>query len=592
MITNRNELWGRAVAQELARSGVRDVCLSPGSRSTPLALGVGQEKDLRVTTHIDERSAAFFALGIGKATRRPAVLLCTSGTAAANYLPAIIEASQSRVPLLVLTADRPPELHDVGANQSIDQQHLFGRQVRWFADAGLPQVTAARVRHLRALVCRAVAKTLAPPPGVVHVNFPFQEPLEPTPVPDDVPTDWHRGDLEAAEGREGAPFLRIEPPLLLPDPKAVAETLRLIANEPDGVIVAGPRFADPSFRGALLLLAEATGYPVLADPLSGIRFGTAALVCSAYDAWLANPQRRTSLRPRIILRFGAAPTSKALLHWLKETGDASHIVVDESLGFGEETTMAQIVLAGDATLVAEALAKKTAPRAPSPFAQRLRELDQVTQGFLAKETPRTPFEGAIVQRLVAQLPTDAQLFVSNSLPVRDLDRFGHRDAPLNAFGNRGASGIDGITSTALGIAHATGKKVTLLIGDLAFLHDLSGLVTRRRLSLPLDVLVLNNQGGGIFEFLPIARHEPPFTELFVTPHDIDLAGVARSLGIETRAMSAQEALSGPSALGNAGASRVIVVRTDRKTNVASRRALEAALDAVLQTIAEAPPRAR
>lgn len=594
MIANRNQLWGHVVAQELLRSGIRDICISPGSRSTPLVLAVHAQKGLRVTTHLDERSAAFFALGISKTTRRPAALICTSGTAAANYFPAIVEANQARVPLLVLTADRPPELHNVGANQAIDQQHLYGRHVRWFVDAGLPQPTAARIRHLRALVCRAIAKTLTWPAGPVHVNFPFQEPLEPTTVSGDVPDDWHQGDLEARDGRPERPFLRVSQTRPTADEAALDEAATILTAKGNGVIVAGPRFPDDDFAEAVAKLSTSTGYPALADPVSGLRFNQKfPQPCVAYDAWLANPARRDVLTPDVIVRFGAAPTSKNLLKWIKEKHGAEHVVVSENATFGEETTGATHILVGDAANVAQGLAKRVKNRKPLAFASRIRELDRATTEFLTKEASSRNFEGAIIQRVVSQLPAGADLVVSSSLPIRDLDRFGTASHPLRVHANRGASGIDGVTSTALGIAHATGKKAVLVIGDIAFLHDLSALVTRQRLNIPLDIVVLDNDGGGIFEFLPIAKHEPPFTELFVTPHGMDLQAIATALGLETMQIDGAKIVKEGIKVGGARQpSRLVVVKTDRKANVEHRRELEAALDATLETKPEAAARAR
>ena len=593
MIANRNQLWGQVFAQELARSGIRDVCISPGSRSTPLALAFHAEKGLRVTTHLDERSAAFFALGVAKASRSPAVLLCTSGTAAANYFPAIVEANQARVPLLVLTADRPPELHDVGANQAIDQAHLYGRHVRWSVDVGLPNPSANRIRHLRALVCRAIARTKTWPAGPVHLNVPFQEPLEPTPVPGDVPEDWHGGDLEARDGRPNAPFLRISPTHPTVDEPSLDEAATILAARPNGLIVAGPRFPDDEFADAIAKLSMSTGYPVLADPVSGLRYNRKSRdPCVTYDAWLANPERRAILTPDVIVRFGAAPTSKNLLLWLKQQ-KTEQVIVSENTNFGEETNRASIVLVGDAATVAHGLAKRVKNRKPSPFANRVTDMERRTVELLTKETAKRSFEGALLQRLVADLPEGTELFVSSSLPIRDLDRFAIRGNQIRVHANRGASGIDGVTSTALGIAHATGKRVVLVIGDLAFLHDLSALVTRHRLNLPLDIVLLDNNGGGIFEFLPISKHEPPFSELFVTPHNTNLAQIARAFALATHEVQPEAALkSGFDAGTGKGAARLIVVKTDRKANVTSRRELETLLDKTLERKPEATARAR
>lgn len=583
MIPHRNALWATAVAEELVRSGVEDVCISPGSRSTSLVVAFHAQPGLRLTTHLDERGASYFALGAARASGRPVALLSTSGTAAANYLPGLIEANHTGLPLIVLTADRPPELHEVGANQSIDQNRLYGRHVRWFADAGLPEAQPGRVRHLRSLVCRAVAFARGPPAGPVHLNFPFREPLEPRPVAGDVPADWARGDPEAATGRpDGAPFLSIDVPTLHPSPLVLDDLARRIEAAPEGVIVCGPRTFTPEFSQSLLELARKSGYPILADPLSGLRFGPpeTAPVISAYDAFLSHAPLRQRLRPAVILRFGASPTSKSLLHFLHERADALHVVVDETGRRGEETSRAHLLLPGDGTTTAQALSHRVKMRRESgSAASPWRQLDAATWAVLDAQLPQRPFEGALVARLLRVLPAEATLVVGNSLPVRDLDRFGRaQPAPLRVFGNRGASGIDGVVSTALGVAYARGRKVVLLIGDLSLLHDANGLLAAKHLGLGLDVVLFNNDGGGIFEFLPIAQYDPPFTDLFVTPHGTDFGSLARAFGFQHHQKTAAEALHGAwPALGMEGPNQLLEIVTDRKANVEHRRALESEL---------------
>lgn len=579
MIPNRNVLWSRAVADELIRCGVRHVCLSPGSRSTPLALAL-HDAGLDITTHIDERSAAFFALGVAKATRMPAVLVCTSGTAAANYHPALVEAIQSQVPLLVLTADRPPELHDVGANQSIEQRDLFGAHAKWFVDVGLPQPTAARIRHLRALVCRAAAAARAVPAGPVHLNFPFQEPLEPTEVPGDVPDDWHKGDLTAAQGRAaGEPFVRTGPSSPAPAPAMVDAIARLVEGNRRGLLVAGRLDLDAAQRDAIRRFAERAGYPVLADPLSGLRFedeGPGAIV-TGYDAWLASARVRRDLRPELVLRIGGTPTSKSLLETLRGQ-DCPQVVVTPAYEQGEETGRAGHIVHADPAILLDAITQRITRPADAAWNQRLVALDETTRTTLAEQVPGRAFEGAVVAKIVQGLAPGSAVFASSSLPIRDLDRFGQRrDGGLQVFANRGASGIDGVLSTALGVAHGLGRRVTLLIGDTALLHDVGALATASRLSIPLDIVVLDNEGGGIFEFLPIAAHEPPFTALFVVPHGQDLVRIARAFGVEVEESTTAQARPLPAHAGGA-AVRMLHVRSDRKANVRERRALEALVE--------------
>jgi 2-succinyl-5-enolpyruvyl-6-hydroxy-3-cyclohexene-1-carboxylate synthase len=579
VIPNRNVLWGRAVAQEVSRGGVQHVCIAPGSRSTPLVLALHEQPGLRLSTHLDERGAAFFALGVAKATQRPVALVATSGTAVANFLPAVIEASHARVPLLVLTADRPPELHDVGANQSIDQRALFGPHPRFVADAGAPEPTPSRVRHVRALVGRALAFARGPPAGPVHLNFPFREPLEPSPVPGDVPTDWAKGDAEAEHGRaHGHPFVAVAATVRVPDAAALAALQEAVARRPRGLIVAGPRDAQDDLAAAIAELSRRTGFPVLADALSGLRFGApdGAPVLSGHDAFLTHAATRDSLRPDVILRFGAAPTSKALLTFLRERREAHHVVIDESGRLGEETSHAHLTLAADPVATVRALldALPADVRRDESWTARWQRLESTTWRVLEPELALRGFEGAALARLAVILPAHATLFVSNSLPVRDLERFARGGAKsLRVLANRGASGIDGIVSTALGVAHGLGRRATLAIGDLAFLHDVNGFVAARRLGIALDVLLVNNDGGGIFEFLPVSAQEPPFTELFVTPHGLDVAPLAQAFGLAHRRIPVAEAPRLAFDATERGA--LLEVTSDRKDNVRHRRELEA-----------------
>jgi len=586
MIPNRNALWGRLVGEEVSRGGVQHVCIAPGSRSTPLVLGLHAEPGLTLSTHLDERGAGFFALGVAKATHSPVALVATSGTAVANFLPAVIEAAYARVPLVVLTADRPPELHDVGANQSIDQRTIFGSYPRFTADAGMPEPTPERARHLRTLVSRAIAFARGPPAGPVHLNFPFREPLEPRPVAGDVPEDWAQGDHDAEHGRpQHQPFVTIPRAARNPDAGAVSLVASLVADHPRGVIVVGPRNADDGLDAAVAALADRTGYPILADPLSGLRFGPFHdRALSGYDAFLASATARRTLRPDLVLRLGAAPTSKSLLTFLREAPEASHILLDESGRLAEETGRSHIVLDSDPAPTVDELtaARGPADRRDSAWGPLWRQTEDTTWHVLQPELARREFEGAAMARLLDVLPERSTLFVSNSLPVRDLDRFGRgRAKSLRVLANRGASGIDGITSTALGVAHGLGQRTTLAIGDLAFLHDLNGLVAAHRLGIALDILLLNNDGGGIFEFLPIHEHEPPFTELFVTPHGLDAAPLAKAMGFQHRKVPAAEAARFHFDASPKGS--ILEIATDRKANVRHRRDIEALVAHALQS---------
>ena len=519
---NRNTMWGRAIAAELAHSGVRTVCVSPGSRSTPLTVAVDEHEELTTVSALDERSAAYFALGRARRTGEVTPLICTSGTAAANYHPAVVEAGQARVPLLLLTADRPPELRDSGANQTVDQEQLYGNAVRLYKDLPEPAPRERALRSVRTDVCRAVGTAEGTPAGPVHLNVPFRKPLEPTRVEGDVPADL---DALAALGREAeTPFVRHtrgEPQLDDRDLRQLGETLSVDR----GLLVAGP--ADPPGfdPGAVTAFAHASGFPVLADPLSGLRFGghtRVAPVIGGYDGFVNTAVTEAWPDPDVVLRLGASPTSKPLRKYLAGV-DAQQFVVDPAGAWREAEFTATDLIVADPDRLCGRLAEVIRGGGTAEWRGRWEDAETTHREVVAGADNRL-FEGGIVADVVARLADPATLVVSNSMPVRDLDRFGAAGTKsITALGNRGASGIDGIVSTALGAAHGTTDNVTLVIGDLAFYHDLNGLLAVGRAEVDATVVVINNDGGGIFHKLPIESFEPPFTRQFKTPHGLDLS---------------------------------------------------------------------
>lgn len=527
-VTNANMLAARAVAQELRRSGVAHACVCPGNRSGPLAFALAAESGLKVWSHVDERSAGFFALGLAKAARAPVALLCTTGTAAANFLPAVIEANHARVPLVVLTADRPADLRDTGANQAIDQVGLYGRQVRWAVDLPAPRADDRALRHLRSVACRAVMHARGPPAGPVHLNLAFAKPLEPTPA-GDVPGDFEARHPRALHGRPGgAPWVAVQVAPRAPSPADVAGLARAMEGR-RGVVVLGPQ-DDPRRAEAAARLAHALGYPLLADPLGGARFGPpAALALGAYDAFLHGPEVRRALAPEVVVRLGAAPTSDALLQWLEASAERV-VLLDDDPGWRDPLHLPGERLLADPVQACEALAGAVRP-APPAWLAAWRACEAAAREALASALRDAWFEGRAVRHVLDAAPAGATVVVSNSLPVRDLDRFGAPSPKaLRVLGNRGASGIDGVTSTALGAAAAGPGPVLLLTGDLAFYHDLPGLLALKRLGLAATIVVLHNDGGRIFDGLPAARFDPPFTDLFVTPHGLDFEPAARMFG--------------------------------------------------------------
>ncbi|MFB6132173.1 MAG: 2-succinyl-5-enolpyruvyl-6-hydroxy-3-cyclohexene-1-carboxylic-acid synthase [Halanaeroarchaeum sp.] len=523
-VPNRNALWADAILDELAKAGVEAVIIAPGSRSTPLAVAAARDDRLPVYSHLDERSAAYFGLGRAKRTGVPVALVSTSGTAAVNFHPGVVEAHQSRVPLLVLTADRPPELRESGANQTIDQVDLYGSAVRDAVDLPEPEPDSRKLRSLRTRTSRAVATAIGTPPGPVHLNVPFRKPLEPVEVADDVPPDFADNHPLAALGRDG-PFVDATVERPSPSGDELAELSRTVESSARGLIVTGPAESHGATRRSIVALAEASGFPVFADPLSNARFGAArsdATVIGGYDGFLDPASYADWPSPDVVIRFGASPTSKALRTYLSQT-DARQYVVDPAGKWRETTFTASDLLVVDPNRLAERLTESL-DRAPTrEWHDRLREADG-RHWEAVDANAGDALEGAYVKRTVEDAPDTATIVVGNSMPVRDLDRFGRpRDADLTVLGNRGTSGIDGTTSTALGAGSATADPLVYVTGDLSYFHDMNGLVALGRFDLSATVVLIDNDGGGIFHKLPIEDHEPPFTELFKTPHGLDLS---------------------------------------------------------------------
>ncbi|MFC6755435.1 MULTISPECIES: 2-succinyl-5-enolpyruvyl-6-hydroxy-3-cyclohexene-1-carboxylic-acid synthase [Haloarcula] len=532
---NVNTLWAETLVAELVAGGVEAVCASPGSRSTPLTVACAEHPDLRVYSHLDERSSAFFALGRAKRTGEPTPLVCTSGTAAANYHPAVIEASQSEVPMLVLTADRPPELTDSGANQTIDQEKLYGDAVRWYRDMPEPAAEPRTVRMLRTTVARALANSTGNDPGPVHLNCRFRKPLEPTPVPDDhpeaVPENWAGGDRLAAEGRAG-PFVATAQGASRLDDAALSRVVSAVEAADRGLVVAGP--ADCGLGpDALGELADATGFPVLADPLSNLRFGSHVAdrpVIGGYDAYLGTDAVADWPDPEVVLRFGASPTSKPLRHYLRDA-DCRQFVVAPSGRWTEATFTASDLLVGDPDGVGSAVAERVEGPGDAAWADRFRRAEQAHWDTVTDALEGTYWEGGVLADVTRLAPDPATLFVSNSMPVRDLDRFGEpRTADHTVLGNRGASGIDGITSTALGAGSATEDPLVLVTGDLAYYHDMNGLLALARCGVDATIVLVDNDGGGIFHMLPIKDHDT-FESQFKTPHGLDFGPTGELYGL-------------------------------------------------------------
>ena len=548
----------RAFVDELARCGLREACTSPGSRSTPLVLSLVRDERLRSTSHIDERCGGFFALGLAKASGLPVALACTSGTAAANYAPAVIEAHEARVPLLVLTADRPPELRDVGAGQTIDQVKLYGGAAKWFQEVDDQPATPERIRWLRALACRAFWTALQGRPGPVHLNFSLREPLV---LEDSLP----HGEPGGGGRPDGRPWVTRSSGTGESDPTVALE----LGRRPRALIVAGRAERDPLLGPALAGFAERAGLPLLAEPTSGARRGPAAI--AHYDALLRDPAWGAAHVPELVLRVGDLPTSKPLRQWLGGLGEETlQIALDPEDAWQDPAGAAAVFLAADPRAVIEALPGR--PRDGGwldSWTTADRSAAAAIAGVLAADGLSEPLVAA---ELGAHLPAEATLVVASSMPIRDVETFfPARPDPPRVLSNRGANGIDGTVSTAFGVA-AAGGPVVLLIGDVALAHDIGGLLAARRLGLPLAIVLLDNDGGGIFDFLPVAREGEAFERHVATPHGLDFAHAAALYGLAHEPVSTPGQLRAALDRALAGAGATLVhVRTDREQNVALHR---------------------
>jgi 2-succinyl-5-enolpyruvyl-6-hydroxy-3-cyclohexene-1-carboxylate synthase len=583
--TNRNTALASAMVEELARCGMRRAVIAPGSRSTPLAVALWRHPAIDATVLVDERCAGFFALGAAQAQGRPVAVLCTSGSAAANLHPAVIEADEAGVPLIVLTADRPPELRGIGAGQTIDQLKLYGGAVRWFCELGTHEADDSGLLHFRSVACRAYAAARGEPrPGPVHLNIAWREPLAP---------ELREGDVTATstlalEGRGDRPLTAVASVSPAPADALLDELADRIAGAPRGLIVAG-RQPDPALAEPVAALARAAGYPILAEPTSQMRLGAhdRELVVATYDPIArARPEH---LEPELVVRFGDMPTSKALRQWLGSLDALRQVVVDPAFGWNEPTRRAEAVVRADAAAFATGIARRLASSAgsrggPTGWARAWLAAARTAGSAIEDELDRLerPSEPGIHAAL-GRLYADGELvYTASSMPIRDQEAFvSPTSARVRFLCNRGANGIDGLISSAFGAASASNSATWVIVGDLGLYHDMNALATLREIETPVRIVVLDNGGGGIFEFLPQAesvdRYE--FEALLGTPLELEVERVAALYGVEHRRIDDVSQLE-----ELAGADRVIAeVPVDRRENVKVHRRLTDAAVAALES---------
>ena len=539
VMTNANTLWAHVIVDELARCVLRHVCIAPGSRSTPLVVQFAEHEHIEDHSIIDERSAGFFALGLAQATKEPVAILCTSGTAAANLFPAICEANAASIPLLVLTADRPAELQGVGASQAMDQIHLYGSHVRAFHQVAQPEATPKKLRYARALTCRAYVQAAGANPGPVHLNLPFRKPLAPVPVvenhPDSVPSDLAEQDSIALFGRpDGRPFSQISTGRLSPDQATTKAFVEAVQSARRPVIFAG---ADPHahhYREDLVTFANAIGAPIIAEPTSSLRYtepdgSSRPEVVTAIDILLPDFYSQVE-PPDLLIRIGKAPLLWSTQAWVRELHQVDQILIGpdtepadpDHLSGRQFRCHVERLLQPASTLLA---AHRPADARDGAWATAHKLAEDAAKTGLNKLLGDQPLTTPRAWKELGEvLPPGTRLFVSNSMPIRDLDVFlGQPAGPIEIYFNRGINGIDGIISTGFGIACASSKPASdtqgptvIVTGDIALRHDLSALMLADDMEINATIVVLDNDGGAIFDYLPIANHSDVQERHFLT----------------------------------------------------------------------------
>ncbi len=565
---NPNLLLSDLFVDALAKGRLRHVCIAPGSRSTPLALAFAAHPEVQVHMHLDERSAGFFALGLALVIDEPVAMLCTSGSAAANFLPVIVEARESRVPLIVLTADRPPELRGSGANQTMDQLKLYGDHVLMFAEMPLPEAEPPALvqRYVRSMAARAMAMANGAPKGPVHLNFPFRKPLEPA-----------AGEVHARHLPLDAPFTRMDRGMLQPTKRQIDDLAAVIHQHARGVIVCGPRSGDAALAESVAALSQACGYPIFADALSNVRqhAGVLAHYDLLLDSKLAS-RLPDGFTPEVVIRFGAVPTSQALNDALATCGARHRVRVTADGAWADDDFRTTWQMHAEPAAVCQRVTAVLGAERAIGWLHEWRQAEQRAQQSLQRELDASAwFDMQAVSDVLAALPPHARLFAGNSLSVRHVDILAQAGKPVEIFGSRGVSGIDGNVSTVLGIAAADVSRPTVgLIGDITLLHDMNGLLSMKRLQ-NATIIVVNNDGSGIFHRLPIAGIDPPFTELFLTPHGLRFEAAAKLHGLRYLRAENREQLQAilrkQWRAENDAPAQLIEISTDSRADASERR---------------------
>ena len=541
--------------ETIKQAGVQDIVMCPGSRSTPLAYAFAKSEGFQFYRQIDERSAGYFALGIAKAKKNPVVLLCTSGTAAANFFPAIVEAYYARVPLLVVTADRPHELREVGAPQAIDQLHLYGKHVKWTVDFPLPEKDNKNLAFIERHIQRAVSTSKTSPMGPVHINVPFREPL--------------LLDME-----QTLPTMNMQVPeigKLVPSEEFIVWYKNVLQEEEKGLFIVGDSLQTTE---GFWEFAKMVQWPVLVDTLSNLRTSIPAdcldLCIDQYDAILKNEAFQKVAVPNVVIRFGAQPVSKPLMLYLKACEPNIFVVVDESPLFRDSLHITTHHVQVDP----ESLWIKIMQKSSSTYTNYWSQANHIATNHVNSYIQNELDEGALAGTLFETLPDKSYLFASSSMPIRDLDTFFNKTTKdIRLYANRGTNGIDGVVSTALGTQVVLNRPGFLLIGDLAFLHDMNGLVVSRFHRFDMTIVIMNNDGGGIFSYLPQSTETNYFEHLFGTPTGLEFSHIADMYNAQYNAVHTKEDFKEALAEEKSKEIRIIEVFTNRQVNIETHRRL-------------------
>jgi len=557
---NLNIFWSSLIIEELIRQGCNYFCISPGSRSTPLTVAVAQNKKAISRIFYDERGASFHALGYARATGKPAVLICTSGTAAANYYPAIIESCQDSVPLIVLTADRPPELRAAGANQTIDQVKMFGNYVNWFFELPTPDANISP-QFVLSTINQAYFKSMHSPKGPVHINCMFREPFF---SENELPLNDISSNLK--ESIKPYTTFQFTENNILPD----SELIEKINKSERGILIAG-KMDNHSESKAVYKLAEKLNWPVFADITSGLRIGTdSELIIEHFDLALLSNSFKNSLKPEMVIQFGKRFVSKRLQNFLNELKPENYLVIDDHPDRFDPTHIVTDRIVGNISKFCENLVPSIKDNIDKNWIENIYKVNNSINELINNEFgSRSDLSEITTARIISKnIPQNSNLFLASSMPIRDMDMFAIKsNNNISIAANRGASGIDGTTASAIGFAEGNYSAVTLMLGDLAFIHDLNSLHQLASSKYPVFIILINNSGGGIFSFLPIANQKDVFKEYFSTPHDLTFKSAADLFKLKYyNPKSTTELISNYQSANNEQKSAIFEITTDQEEN--------------------------